>query len=60
MKILFAASEMTPFAGSDAFGGTVTAMASNLQARGHDVSVVIPYYRSVRELGASKAKKNRS
>lgn len=57
MKILFAASEMTPFAGSDAFGGTVAAMASNLQARGHDVSVVIPYYRSVRELGASKAKK---
>ncbi len=57
MKILLAASEMAPFAGSEAFGGAVAAMASELQSRGNEVSVVLPYYRSVRELGASKAKK---
>ncbi len=57
MKILLAASEMAPFAGSEAFGGAVAAMASELQSRGNEVSVVLPYYRSIRELGASKAKK---
>lgn len=57
MKILFAASEMAPFAGSDAFGGSVAAMVSGLHALGHDVSVVIPYYRSVREFGGTKIKK---
>jgi len=57
MKILIATSELAPFAGSDAFGGSVAAMAAALQARGHDVSVVLPYYRSARESGASKSKK---
>lgn len=57
MKILFAASEMEPFAGSDAFGGTVAATAAALVAEGHEVSVVMPYFRSVRERGPGKAKK---
>jgi starch synthase len=57
MKILIATSELAPFAGSDAFGGSVAAMATELQARGNEVSVALPYYRSVRELGASKSKK---
>lgn len=57
MKILIATSELAPFAGSEAFGGAVAAKATALQACGHEVSVVLPFYRSVRELGSVKTKK---
>ncbi len=56
MNILFAASELEPFASSGAFGEAMLALSGALAARGHDVSVVIPYYRAVRE-NAPKIKK---
>jgi starch synthase len=46
MKILFAASEMTPYAKSGGLGDVVGALASAMRARGHDVTCCLPYYRS--------------
>ncbi|MDD5200019.1 MAG: glycogen/starch synthase [Terrimicrobiaceae bacterium] len=57
MKILLAASELEPFAGAGAFAASVRQLAGGLLARGHEVSVVIPYYRAARESGAGKAKR---
>lgn len=56
MKILFASSELDPFATSGSSGASVLALASELRSLGHDVSVVLPYYRSVREVSGAKAK----
>lgn len=44
-----AASEMAPFARCGALADTLHALPSALQARGHKVSVVLPFYRSARE-----------
>ena len=49
MKILVASSEMTPFARTGGLADAVTELTSELVRLGHDVSVVIPYYRSIRE-----------
>lgn len=57
MRILLAASEMEPFATTGAFGGAVDALSRELAARGHDVSVVLPWYREARENGGAKAKR---
>lgn len=57
MKILLAASEFEPFASTGAFGANVTALATELAAQGHDVSVALPFYRSVRENRGVKAKR---
>ncbi len=57
MKILLAASELEPFTGSGDFGAALRALAGGLVARGHEVSVVLPYYRAARENGAAKAKR---
>jgi starch synthase len=59
MKILMAASEFAPMAESGELGTSVTELARAMARSGHDVTVVIPYYRSVREnksLGARKSK----
>jgi starch synthase len=47
MKILFAASEMTPYAKTGGLGDVVGALSSALQERGHEVTCCLPYYRSV-------------
>ncbi|MCC5875445.1 MAG: glycogen/starch synthase, partial [Candidatus Sumerlaeia bacterium] len=48
LKILFVASEMTPLAKSGGLADVVGALAHELQARGHDVRVVLPFYSSIR------------
>lgn len=57
MKILLAASELAPFTGPGEFGAAMHALSSSLAARGHDVSIAVPFYRSARENGASRAKR---
>jgi starch synthase len=57
MKILLAASELQPFTAPGEFSDTMRALSGELLARGHEVSVVLPYYRAVRESGAAKAKR---
>ena len=56
MNILMAASEMAPLARSGSLGDSVAALAGELRALGHEVSVVLPFYRSIRE-GRLKTRK---
>src|SRR4051794_31787416 len=49
MKILFAGSELTPFARTGGLGDVLDALPAALAARGHEVSVVLPCYRGLRE-----------
>ena len=56
MNILMAASEMAPFARSGSLADSLLALPSALQARGHQVSVVLPFYRSAREQTTFPAK----
>jgi starch synthase len=57
MKILLAASELEPFTGQGEFSVAMRALSGELLALGHEVIVVIPWYRAARENGAAKAKK---
>lgn len=49
MKILHAASELTPFARTGGLGDVLEALPAALADRGHEVSVVLPCYRGLRE-----------
>lgn len=49
MKILMATSEFTPLASTGSLGETVRTLAVELKRLGHDVSVAMPLYRSIRE-----------
>jgi starch synthase len=49
MKILFTASEMDPLARTGGLGDVLEALPAALSAKGHDVSVVLPCYRGLRE-----------
>lgn len=49
MKILMAATEMAPFARSGSLADSLHSLPEALQARGHQISVVLPLFRSVRE-----------
>ncbi|MDB6171625.1 MAG: glgA [Chthoniobacteraceae bacterium] len=49
MKILFAGSELTPFARTGGLGDVLDALPAALAERGHEVSVVLPCYRGLRE-----------
>jgi len=49
MKILMATSEFAPFASTGALGETVRTLAIELKRLGHEVSVAMPLYRSIRE-----------
>jgi starch synthase len=49
MKILMATSEFSPLASTGDLGHQVGVLAAELKRLGHDVSVVIPLYRSIRE-----------
>ena len=44
-----AASEMAPLARTGGLGDVLEALPAELQRRGHEVSVILPYYRSIRE-----------
>ena len=59
MKILMAASEMSPFARTGDLADEVLALAANLRKSGNDVTVVLPFYRCVREDKAVKAKRTK-
>lgn len=54
MKILMASSEMAPLARSGGLGDVLEALPAELQKRGHEVSVALPFYRSIREAGATR------
>ena len=60
MKILVASSELTPLARTGGLADAVAELTAELFRLGHEVSVVIPYYRSIREEKAVKTKKTRS
>jgi starch synthase len=49
MKILMATSEFAPLASTGSLGETVGTLAVELKRLGHDVSVAMPLYRSIRE-----------
>ena len=58
MKILVASSELTPC--PDRWASRCSyELTAELFRLGHEVSVVIPYYRSIREEKAVKTKKTR-
>ncbi len=59
MKILVASSEMTPFARTGGLADAVSELTAELTRLGHEVSVAIPYYRTIREGKIAKTKKNR-
>ena len=56
MKILMASSEMAPLARSGGLGDVLEMLPAEMQKRGHEVSVVLPYYRSIRESRGLKIK----
>jgi starch synthase len=49
MKILMATSEFSPLGSTGDLGDQVKTLTSELKRLGHDVSVVMPFYRSIRE-----------
>src|SRR3984957_2740066 len=49
MKILMATSEFSPLGATGDLGDQVRILTTELRKLGHDVSVVMPFYRSVRE-----------
>ena len=53
MKILLAASEMAPLARTGGLGDVLESLPGALAAAGHEVSVVLPCYRGLREAAAS-------
>ena len=57
MKILMAASEMTPFARTGEFADEMLALAAHVSEAGHEVTVAMPFYRCVRENKLVKAKR---
>jgi starch synthase len=57
MNILIAAAEMTPFVRNGNVGDAVAELAGEFRRMGHEVSVVLPCYRTIREGKAGKLKK---
>ena len=58
MKILVASSEMTPFARTGGMADAVSELTTELIRLGHEVSVAIPYYRTIREGEDGQDEKN--
>ena len=49
MKILMATSEFAPLASTGGIGDHVRTLALELKRLGHEVTVAVPLYRSIRE-----------
>lgn len=58
MRILMACSELAPLARTGGLGDVLCALPAELQELGHEVSIVIPYYRCIRENRSLKVKKS--
>jgi starch synthase len=58
MKILFVASEVTPFAKTGGLADVTAALPKTLKALGHDVRIMMPFY-SVVEKGGMAVRKGR-
>jgi len=59
-KILFVASEATPFAKTGGLADVVGSLPRALRQLGHDVQVVIPYYRETSQVPINQVKSNKS
>lgn len=59
MKILLAASEMAPWARTGDFADSVSDLAVHLKKAGNDVTVVLPFYRCIRENKSLKPKRTK-
>ena len=59
MKILMAASEVSPMVESGELGGSVGELARAMSRAGHEVTVVVPFYRCIRENKTTGAKKSK-
>jgi starch synthase len=55
MRILMAASEMSPLARTGGLGDVMEGLPGALEELGHEVSVILPYYQCIRENAAVKA-----
>ncbi len=51
LRLCFPCAEYAPFAKAGGLGDVCSALAGYLHRQGHDVRVVLPWYRSVRESG---------
>lgn len=49
MRILMAGTEMAPLARTGGLGDVLETLPAELTQRGHEVSVILPFYRSIRE-----------
>ncbi|HBG08095.1 MAG TPA: glycogen synthase, partial [Geobacter sp.] len=58
MKILFVASEVTPFAKTGGLADVASALPKTLRSLGHDVRIMMPFY-SVVEKGGMAVRKGR-
>lgn len=57
MNILMAASELAPLVRAGGLADTVADLSGELKLLGHEVSVVLPYYRAIREDKTIKTRK---
>jgi len=56
MRVLFVSSEVAPFSKTGGLGDVVGALPRTLARRGHEVAVVTPLYRGVKDKGFSTEK----
>ena len=59
MKILLAASEMAPWAKTGDFADSVSDLAVHLKKAGNELTLVLPFYRCIRENKSLKAKRTK-
>lgn len=59
MNILLAAGEMAPFVRIGERADAIADLSGELRRLGHDVTVVLPFYRAIREGKAAKFKKSK-
>ena len=59
MKILLAASEMAPWAKTGDFADSVSDLAAHLRKAGNEVTIVLPFYRCIRENKSLKPKRTK-
>ena len=55
MKVLMAAAECSPYARTGGLGEVLAGLSKAVAAAGHDVTVVIPRYRHIQDLGEARS-----